>query len=34
VKPPFPVPAGGGAITYFPGVIGRVYRVGAGVHFK
>ena len=24
VKPPFPVPAGGGAITYFPGVLGRV----------
>ena len=34
VKPPFPVPAGGGAITYFPGVLGRFYRVGAGVHFK
>jgi iron complex outermembrane receptor protein len=34
VKPPFPVPAGGGAITYFPGVLGRFYRIGAGVHFK
>lgn len=34
VRPPFPVPAGGGAITYFPGVLGRFYRVGAGVHFK
>lgn len=33
-KPPFPVPAGGGAITYFPGVLGRFYRIGAGVHFK
>jgi len=33
VKPPFPVPANGGAITYFPGVMGRYFRVGAGVHF-
>ena len=33
VKPPFPVPANGGAITYFPGVIGRYFRVGAGMHF-
>jgi outer membrane receptor protein involved in Fe transport len=33
VKPPFPVPANGGAITYFPGVIGRYFRFGAGVHF-
>jgi outer membrane receptor protein involved in Fe transport len=33
VKPPYPVPAGGGAITYFPGVLGRFYRFGAGVHF-
>jgi iron complex outermembrane receptor protein len=33
VKPPYPVPAFGGAITYFPGVLGRYYRVGAGVHF-
>lgn len=32
-KPPFPVPAFGGAITYFPGVLGRFYRFGAGVHF-
>jgi len=31
-KPPYPVPAGGGAITYFPGVLGRFYRIGAGVH--
>ncbi|NUR44708.1 MAG: TonB-dependent receptor [Sphingomonas sp.] len=31
-KPPFPVPAGGGAITYFPGVLGRYYRIGAGIH--
>ncbi len=34
VKPPYPVPAAGGAITYYPGVLGRFYRVGAGVHFK
>lgn len=33
VKAPFPVPADGGAITYFPGVMGRFFRVGAGVHF-
>jgi len=33
VKPPFPVPANGGAITYFPGVLGRYFRIGAGVHF-
>ena len=33
VKPPFPVPANGGAITYYPGVLGRYFRVGAGVTF-
>jgi hypothetical protein len=27
------VPAFGGAITYFPGVLGRYFRFGAGVHF-
>jgi len=32
-KPPFPVPAFGGAVTYYPGVLGRYYRFGAGVHF-
>jgi outer membrane receptor protein involved in Fe transport len=32
-KPPYPVPAGGGAVTYFPGVLGRYYRFGAGVRF-
>ncbi len=32
-KPPFPVPANGGSVTYFPGVLGRYYRFGAGVHF-
>jgi outer membrane receptor protein involved in Fe transport len=33
VKPPYPVPAFGGAVTYFPGVMGRYFRFGAGVHF-
>ena len=33
VKPPFPVPAFGGATTYYPGVLGRYFRFGAGVHF-
>jgi len=32
-KPPFPVPAFGGSVTYFPGVLGRYFRFGAGVHF-
>ncbi len=32
-KPPSPVPAGGGSITYFPGILGRYYRFGAGIHF-
>jgi outer membrane receptor protein involved in Fe transport len=32
-KPPYPVPANGGAVTYFPGILGRYYRFGAGVHF-
>ena len=32
-KPPYPVPAFGGATTYFPGILGRYYRFGAGVHF-
>jgi hypothetical protein len=31
--PPKYVPAGGGVITYFPGVLGRYYRFGAGLHF-
>lgn len=31
--PPKYVPAGGGVITYFPGVLGRYYRFGAAVHF-
>lgn len=32
-KPPFPSPTGGGTITYFPGVLGRYFRVGASVGF-
>jgi outer membrane receptor protein involved in Fe transport len=32
-KPPSPVPAGGGSVTYFPGILGRYFRFGAGVHF-
>lgn len=31
--PPFPSPIGGGTITYFPGVLGRYFRVGASVGF-
>jgi iron complex outermembrane receptor protein len=30
---PFPVPAFGGVVTYFPGILGRYYRVGASVRF-
>lgn len=32
-KPPFPAPAGGGTITYFPGVLGRYFRFGASIGF-
>jgi outer membrane receptor protein involved in Fe transport len=32
-KPPYPVPAFGGSVTYYPGVLGRYYRIGAGVNF-
>lgn len=32
-KPPFPVPAFGGVVTYFPGILGRYYRAGASVRF-
>jgi iron complex outermembrane recepter protein len=32
-KPPFPVPAFGGSISYFPGILGRYFRFGAGVRF-
>ena len=31
--PPFPVPAFGGSVTYFPGILGRYYRVGASISF-
>jgi iron complex outermembrane receptor protein len=31
--PPFPVPAFGGVVTYFPGILGRYYRVGASIAF-
>ena len=30
-KPPFPFPASGGVVTYFPGVLGTYVRVGASV---
>jgi outer membrane receptor protein involved in Fe transport len=32
-KPPYPSPAGGGVVTYFPGILGRYYRAGVSVHF-
>lgn len=32
-KPPEFVPAGGGVVTYFPGILGRYFRFGAAVHF-
>jgi outer membrane receptor protein involved in Fe transport len=32
-KPPFPFPASGGTISYFRGVLGTYYRVGATVKF-
>ncbi len=32
-KPPFPVPAFGGSVTYFPGILGRYFRAGASVKF-
>ena len=31
--PPFPVPAFGGVVSYFPGILGRYYRVGASISF-
>ncbi len=33
VKPPKPFPASGGFGTYFQGILGRYFRVGAAVHF-
>jgi outer membrane receptor protein involved in Fe transport len=32
-RPPYPVPADGGVVSYFPGVLGRYYRLGLAVHF-
>jgi outer membrane receptor protein involved in Fe transport len=32
-KPPFPAPAGGGVIAYWPGVMGRYFKVGASTAF-
>ncbi|MEO7634265.1 MAG: TonB-dependent receptor plug domain-containing protein [Sphingomicrobium sp.] len=32
-NPPRGVPAGGGVVSYFPGVLGRYMRVGAAIHF-
>lgn len=32
-EPPFPFPASGGTITYFRGVLGRYFRIGASVEF-
>ncbi|MET0308220.1 MAG: TonB-dependent receptor [Sphingomonas sp.] len=33
VAPPYPVPAGGGTVTYFSGILGRYMRVAATVKF-
>ena len=32
-KPPFPSPGGGGRVTYFDGILGRYFKVGAKVKF-
>lgn len=32
-KQPFPVPAGGGSVTYFDAIRGRYFRAGASFHF-
>lgn len=32
-KAPFPYPASGGTSTYFQGILGTYFRIGAGVHF-
>lgn len=32
-KAPYPYPASGGTSTYFQGILGTYFRVGAGVHF-
>ncbi|HEY0627014.1 MAG TPA: TonB-dependent receptor [Allosphingosinicella sp.] len=33
VDPPFPSPGGGGRVTYFDGILGRYYKVGAKLKF-
>lgn len=33
VSPPYPYPASGGTTTYYQGILGRYFRVGAAVHF-
>jgi outer membrane receptor protein involved in Fe transport len=30
---PFPTPGGGGRVTYFDGILGRYFKVGARVRF-
>ncbi|RST30843.1 hypothetical protein HMF7854_08320 [Sphingomonas ginkgonis] len=32
-KPPYPSPAGGGSVAYFPGLLGRYFRAGVDLHF-
>ena len=32
-KPPYPSPANGGAVSYFPGILGRYFRAGASIKF-
>jgi hypothetical protein len=32
-NPPFPVPAAGGTVSYYPGILGRDYKVGVQVTF-
>lgn len=32
-KPPYPAPIGGGVTTYFRGILGTYFRIGAAVHF-
>ena len=32
-KPPYPVPAGGGTVTYYSGILGRYFRIAANVKF-
>ncbi|MFN3944828.1 MAG: TonB-dependent receptor domain-containing protein [Allosphingosinicella sp.] len=32
-RPPYPAPGGGGRITYFDGLMGRYFKVGASIRF-